>query len=292
MSTPRGTDHAESTHARDAVQWASVAASPNDGDALEHRRRQLDAITLLDMPRNRDELLIDAVQGRRVLDVGCVDHSPDSASSPLFLHRAIAQAADECLGVDLHEEGIENLRDHGYNVLRADLTDPEGRREIARRGPFDVIVAGEIIEHLETPTALFELAASCLAPDGRLVITTPNPYAPHRVVSGRRMTAWENVDHLFYVFPSGLVELASRSGLELDAATTTGTRSLRYRTLLLFGWMKARLRRITRGRDADASPRAFDLPLIEILSLFRLSRRSRTWLGENAIYIVKRPSPQ
>jgi 2-polyprenyl-3-methyl-5-hydroxy-6-metoxy-1,4-benzoquinol methylase len=292
MSTPRGTDEAESKDSRDAVQWASVAASPNDGDALQFRRRQLDAITLLEMPRSRDELLLDAVRGRRVLDVGCVDHSPDSESSPWFLHRAITQAADECLGVDLHEEGIENLRSLGYNVLCADLTDPEGRREIAERGPFDVIVAGEIIEHLETPTALFELAASCLAPDGRMLITTPNPYAPHRVVSGRRMTAWENVDHLFYVFPSGLVELANRSGLELDAATTTGTRSLRYRTLLLLGWSKARLRSITRRRGGDAAPGTFDLPLIEILSLFRLSRRSRTWLGENAIYVVKRQSQQ
>jgi 2-polyprenyl-3-methyl-5-hydroxy-6-metoxy-1,4-benzoquinol methylase len=288
VSVHRATTAETTARSDDSVRWTTVAVDPNGHEAIALRRRQLDAITLLEMPRSRVEFLIDVVHGKRVLDIGCVDHSRESELNPWFLHRAIVQAAEHCLGVDMNEEGIEHLHRRGFNVLRADLTDPRDRREIAERGPFDVIVAGEVIEHLEMPSSLFELAASCLAGDGRMIITTPNPYAPHRVVSGRKMVAWENVDHLFYVFPSGVVELASRSGLVVEAATTTGSRSLRYRSLLLVGWAKARLRALTRHRVAEAQADSLALPLLEILSLFRLSRGSRKWIGENAIYVVKR----
>ena len=198
-------------------------------------------IARLGMPRSRDQFLVDAARDQRVLDVGCVDHSVEAEQNPWFLHRVIADAAAHCLGVDQNQEGIEHLRHHGFNVLRADLTEPDDRGEVTRCGPFDVIIAGEVIEHLETPRSLFELAASCLALDGRMIITTPNPFAPHRRrLRAAHAPAWENVDHLFYVFPSGLVELASRSGLVVEQAGTTGPRSWRYRSLLLAGWVQGR----------------------------------------------------
>ena len=270
------------------LRWASVAADPNGPEALALRRRQLDAIALVQTPRSRDPFLIDAARNKRVLDVGCVDHSVESELNPWFLHRAIAKVSEHCLGVDVNEEGIDHLRRRGFHVLRADLMDPWDRRAIAARGPFDLIVAGEVIEHLEAPSSLFELAALCLADNGRMIITTPNPYAPHRVVSGRKMVAWENVDHLFYVFPSGVVELASRSGLVVEKATTTGSRSMRYPSALLAGWGNARLRSLRRRREPDLPSESIDLPLREILNLFCLSSRSRKWLGENAIYVVRR----
>lgn len=40
--------------------------------------------------------------------------------------------------------------------------------------PFDVIVASEIIEHVENPSLFLRSCASALTPDGLLIITTPN----------------------------------------------------------------------------------------------------------------------
>lgn len=41
-------------------------------------------------------------------------------------------------------------------------------------GPFDVVVAKEVIEHVEDPTRFAEVLAKAVAPGGKLVLTTPN----------------------------------------------------------------------------------------------------------------------
>ncbi|MGQ9556014.1 MAG: class I SAM-dependent methyltransferase [Anaerolineae bacterium] len=43
-------------------------------------------------------------------------------------------------------------------------------------GSFDTIIAGEIIEHLENPSAFLRASRHVLKDDGQLLITTPNPY--------------------------------------------------------------------------------------------------------------------
>jgi len=43
---------------------------------------------------------------------------------------------------------------------------------------YDTILAGEIIEHLDSPQAFLEGCYAILNPGGRLVISTPNPYFP------------------------------------------------------------------------------------------------------------------
>jgi SAM-dependent methyltransferase len=87
---------------------------------------------------------------------------------------------------------------------------------------FDVMVAGEVVEHLRDPLTLLEVASVVLKDAGKVIITTPNPYAPHRVFAGRTRYVWENADHLFYFFPSGMVEMAERTGFQLVEWCTVG----------------------------------------------------------------------
>jgi SAM-dependent methyltransferase len=59
-------------------------------------------------------------------------------------------------------------------------------------GPYPVIVAVEVIEHLENPAAFLRECAQLLAPDGRLIVTSPNlQSAATRVrIFTRGMPAW------------------------------------------------------------------------------------------------------
>ena len=84
---------------------------------------------------------------------------------------------------------------------------------MAATGPFDVIVAGELIEHVGSIDMLFEVARDLLSPTGEMILTTPNPWAPARVAAGQRGEVWENADHILFAFPSGVAELAERHGL-------------------------------------------------------------------------------
>jgi SAM-dependent methyltransferase len=148
--------------------------------------------------------------GKRVLDVGVVDHSLESGRE--WLHGALCEVASYCLGVDIIAADVERLQARGFNVLRMDITTGELPDDT-----FDLVVAGEVVEHLGSPGGLFEAASKVLAPDGRLVLTTPNPYALWRVYQHLRGRVHENVDHVTLFSPWSIGELAERAGLELES---------------------------------------------------------------------------
>jgi SAM-dependent methyltransferase len=76
----------------------------------------------------------------------------------------------------INEDRIEEVRDRGYDAVAGDAQNFSLERD------FDVIVAGEVIEHLSNPGGLFESSKSHLRPSGRLIITTPNPFALIRFI--------------------------------------------------------------------------------------------------------------
>lgn len=207
--------------------WSTVSPWPNSPEAKKHRENALLG-TFQPLIHDRIEYLKSIARGRRVLDVGVVEHDSSRAGSDAWLHRHIAGAASYCLGIDILEEGVRKLAAEGYNVAVADIT----RDTLAEK--FEVIIAGEVIEHLPSPQSLFRFAFQTLVPGGVLVFTTPNPYFLGRI---RRellgVAGGESVDHVIYVWPSGVVEMAEREGLFLKSFTGTelGASSTRSRLL-------------------------------------------------------------
>lgn len=204
-------------HHQSKPHWGDVTTDPNDPAALAHRARTLAAAWMPDIS-DRIEFLRSRCAGKSVLDIGCVAHAEERLDAPDWLHRHIVDAAASCVGVDILETGIEAMRAAGYDAVAHDLS--TGLGPLGSRGPFDVIVAGELIEHVTDLDFLFEIAREALAPGGELLLTTPNPYAPARVHAGQRGIVWENADHVTYVFPAGMAELAERNDLQLTGAAT------------------------------------------------------------------------
>ena len=193
------------------TRWSDHSTNPNSPEALALRASQLDgrarAIT-----QSRLDLMRDLAAGKKVLDVGCVDHD-FRTRNPLWLHDVLRATAREIVGADYDAKGVEQMLTAGYDVLHVDVTCDVSA--LAQRGPFDLIVAGEVIEHVNTPQALLDLGPPLLAPGGELVLTNLNPFAPWRVRNGQRGVVWENTDHVIYGFPSRMAEMADRAGLEL-----------------------------------------------------------------------------
>ena len=273
----------------DAVRrWSDVADDPNDPHALARRARTLRA-AWREPVADRGAFIVERCRGRRVLDIGCVAHDVERMSSPDWLHGRVSRAAESCLGVDVLPKGVEAMRRAGYDVVCHDLSDGPG--PVAERGPFDVIVAGELIEHVPSMDMLFATAGELLSVTGELVITTPNPWAPHRVAAGQRGDCWENADHILFAFPSGIAELAERHGLVLAEATTTTVehqprgpleiaRRVR-RRLRGTGWV--RVGYATRGTEQVV--RVTSWPLRQPAS----GPRGAIFVGETSIYVVRRP---
>ena len=149
-------------------------------------------------------------RGRRVLDIGCVMHNVASYNSCYFLHRAIAEVAADVTGLDLHEEGVTALAGYGYSVAVGDA------EHFAFERKFDVIVAGDLIEHLGNLDGFLTSCLAALEDDGCILIQTPNPWYWRNIV---KSVVYEevpnNAEHTCWFDPRTLRQLVARYGLTL-----------------------------------------------------------------------------
>src|SRR3989304_4043351 len=103
--------------------------------------------------------------GRRVLDAG-----PGSGYGARMLRTA---GASSVVGIDVAPEAVRSAREHfagdGIEFLVDDCWQP---RHVS--GPFDLICSFENIEHLDRPEDFLAAAAGLLAPDGVLLVSTPD----------------------------------------------------------------------------------------------------------------------
>jgi SAM-dependent methyltransferase len=81
---------------------------------------------------------------------------------------------------------------------------------------FDTIIAGELIEHLDNPVQFLSDCYHILNPDGRLILSTPNPYYPPVVWLERLMIRrfFYTQEHVFIFLPRFLVRLMERQGFQ------------------------------------------------------------------------------
>jgi 2-polyprenyl-3-methyl-5-hydroxy-6-metoxy-1,4-benzoquinol methylase len=101
-----------------------------------------------------------------VLDVGCASrYGRDD-----WLHGLLVSDLSDVVGIDLNAKTIGELQQAGYDVHLADACDFDLGRQ------FDVVFAGEIIEHLDNVHGFLSSVRRHLAPGGRLVLTTPNAF--------------------------------------------------------------------------------------------------------------------
>jgi len=270
-------------------RWSELSPDPNAATVLALRAETLRA-AWRPVINDRIRFLEERCRGRLVLDVGCVAHDVERLKSPNWLHGRVAAVAQRCVGVDVLSEGVAAMQQHGYEVVLQDLG--SGLGPLSDIAPFDVIVAGELIEHVEAINMLFDVASKTLTPSGELIITTPNPYAPHRVRAAQLGIVWENVDHILYAFPSGIAELAERHGLVLAEAATTHESvrlSRKDRLRAVRRWMRGRQWRnvgyATLG-ERRVLPIGFGVIGARAHGMWWPGRR---FLGETFVYVVKRP---
>lgn len=268
--------------------WRGIDSDPNARANILARADVLRQAYVVET-RTREEVIVDLCRGKKVIDVGCVNHEATKIADEKWLHGKILEVAAHCLGIDNDAPGVEAMSELGFDVLLGDITGELA--EVKERGPFEVMVAGEVIEHLGCPEALLTAARELLGPQGKLIITTPNPFAPWRAFAGMRRQVWENVDHVTLLFPSGMVELAERCGLRVTTVSTVGGNRLFMRfpgafRVLAGMWARAVLRRPRGPGPLGISyPAGYMSPFVA----HYISRlRPLGQLNETSIYVLER----
>src|SRR5208282_5306014 len=102
------------------ARWTDASLDLNSSQALEFRANTLRSARRAPIV-DRIAYLQELCRGKRVLDVGVVNHVASAIHDPLWLHGAVRSVASYILGVDIVAEGISQLQQAGYNVRLCDI---------------------------------------------------------------------------------------------------------------------------------------------------------------------------
>jgi SAM-dependent methyltransferase len=151
-----------------------------------------------------------------LLDLGC---------SGGLLSEQIRALGHTVTGVDVIEiEGVGERVDH---FIQADL-DRGLPAEVADRGPYDVVVCGDILEHVRQPERLMREIRGMLVPGGILISSVPNFghwYARTRTVLGLFDYDQRGVldnGHVRFFTRRGLLRRLRTAGYEVVRQEATG----------------------------------------------------------------------
>jgi 2-polyprenyl-3-methyl-5-hydroxy-6-metoxy-1,4-benzoquinol methylase len=132
---------------------------------VHHDTSLYDLELQMDSPRDPRALEIRMIgTGKRVLELG---------SAGGITTKAMVERGCQVVAVELDPIAAERAGAHAERVVVGDLDDPETLRQVAD-DRFDVVLAGDVLEHLRDPLAVVLAAREVLEPDGFLVVSIPN----------------------------------------------------------------------------------------------------------------------
>jgi SAM-dependent methyltransferase len=160
----------------------------------QHHRERRDEGDFVFVPE-RIPLIVGFVgRGKRVLDLGC----RSGALTRHFLE------GNSVVGLDVDPAALDKAAALGIEPVRANVEEPLPFEDAS----FDVVVAGELFEHLQVPDALVGEIRRVLRPGGVLAGSVPNAFRVQsrlRFLRGRPPE--DDPTHLRMFSPTALREL-------------------------------------------------------------------------------------
>jgi hypothetical protein len=146
-------------------------------------------------PVRRVPYIVERCRGKAVLDLGCYDETALVKQGTLeWVHGEIARVARSVLGVDNSDKiPVEGLATGATSrIIRGDLAN---LASLVREIDVEVVVAGEIIEHLPNVIGFFAQLRR-LFPGRALLATTPNATSLTNVLLGVAGRESSHPDHV------------------------------------------------------------------------------------------------
>ena len=163
--------------------------------------------------RDRAAWLEQLVAGAsEVAHLGCADapYTQQLLAAGLLLHERLCRVA-RVTGFDVDPAALELLGRElpGERFVLADIAAALPDQE---RGRYDLVVAGEVLEHVPNLDTFLQGCRGLLAPGGRLCVTVPNACCPKiglRALRGRESV---HPDHRVYFGPRTLTRTLASAG--------------------------------------------------------------------------------
>jgi SAM-dependent methyltransferase len=162
------------------------------------------------------ERLCAQVPGGEVAHLGCADspYTEELLAAGTLLHARLVRVA-AVTGFDVDGRALDLLRRAmpDQRFLLADIT---AELPGAERGRYELVVAGEVLEHVPDADSFLRGCAALLRPGGRLCLTVPNACCPKiglRALAGRESV---HPDHRVYYGPRTLTRTLEGAGYAVD----------------------------------------------------------------------------
>jgi predicted TPR repeat methyltransferase len=170
------------------------------------------------MPRryvSRFAFLVDCCRNKSVLHLGCSSGKfiLDKIKTNTSLHIHLARVANGLYGVDIDETSLRIMKDY-YRLQHLYQGNVEHLDELSIDRQFDIVLAGDILEHLSNPGKMLDGIQRFMHADSVLIISTNNAFS---LPAFLRFTAGkykEHEDHVFVFSPYVLQNLLWRHGYE------------------------------------------------------------------------------
>jgi 2-polyprenyl-6-hydroxyphenyl methylase / 3-demethylubiquinone-9 3-methyltransferase len=199
----------------EAAHFGALAGDWWDPDGASSMLHKLNPVRLgylrdmIDQHWQGDERSFRPLAGRTALDVGC---------GAGLLAEPLARLGAKVTAIDAAPQVIAVARDHAagqglaIDYRHAAVEELDGR--------FDVVTAMEVIEHVADPQAFLHSLAARLAPDGVLVLSTPNRTARSRLLM---ITIAEGIgqipkgthEHERFITPEEMQAMMAAAGLNV-----------------------------------------------------------------------------
>lgn len=163
---------------------------------------------------SRTQYILERAKGKEVLHVGCSDWpiTAERVEKNELLHTEITKASSDCTGIDIEKKGIEILKKNGINnVLLMNAESPD--KELFEK--FSVVVAGEVLEHVDNAGMFLAGLRKTLTSNGTLIITVPNAFFILRYLKLFIGKETVHKDHVYYFSAKTLTCLLRRYGFEV-----------------------------------------------------------------------------
>ncbi len=162
---------------------------------------------------DRKSLIINHCKQKNVLHLGATaaPKTELNIKNNSLLHSAISEISKKTIGMDFDQSMIDIAKKYGINNIY--LGNVEKYEDYPKLN-FDVIVAGEIFEHLNNPGLAVESIARISDKNTEIIVTVPNAYSIKSIFRSFLGYEFIHPDHVLFHSPATLVELFRRYGFK------------------------------------------------------------------------------
>ena len=159
------------------------------------------------------------IKGKSVLDIGCYAEikelikNKEKEQDDGWIHGFLTKHSKHVTGIDIVKDKIDIMKKQGYDVYCQNAENFKFNQK------FDVIFAGDVIEHLSNPGLFLDRCRKHIKKDGWLIITTPNVFSLNYKIGGIIRLLNNDLEvhpeHTYFFSPTVIKTLFQRYDFEI-----------------------------------------------------------------------------